>query len=242
MQEKDRKIQKYAKVPHILVVDDDRRIRDLLVRYLGEQDFVVMSAASAQDAEDVLERFVCDVIVLDIMMPGESGVEFATRLRARGDDVPILFLTALGEAEDRIAGLESGADDYLVKPFEPRELVLRLHALLKRVVVSISEYDTVRIGELIFEINTQYLRSEGGGDIQLTSAEATLLSALAIHAGEVLSREDLAKACDMDAGERTIDVQMTRLRRKIEADTKNPRYLQTVRGKGYRLLAQEAFI
>ncbi len=237
MTEKVTKIQNYATAPHVLVVDDDRRIRDLLTRYLNEHGFVIFSAESAAEAEDVLERFQCDAMVLDVMMPEESGVEFLARYRGRGHDVPVLLLTALGEAEDRIVGLEAGADDYLVKPFEPRELVLRLNAILRRVVQPVAEALCVQFGPWVFDPDHEELR---GVDevVKLTSAEAALMRALAAKSGEVLSRDDLARACGLDAGERTIDVQVTRLRRKIEEDTKNPRYLQTLRGKGYRLRAE----
>ena len=171
-------------------------------------------------------------------MPGETGLEFTQGLRESGQDIPVLLLTALGETEDRISGFESGADDYLPKPFEPRELVLRLESSLKRrcigysadmqgLVIGLWRYDPEQ-GELVSEDKTQ----------KLTAVEVNLLEALGSRAGEVVSRDDLAKMCEMDAGERTIDVQVTRLRRKIEADTKNPRYLQTVRGKGYLLRAE----
>lgn len=237
MSENVTKIQNYATAPHVLVVDDDRRIRDLLSRYLGARGFVVLAAESAAEAEVFLERFACDVMVLDVMMPGETGVEFVERYRAGGRDVPVLLLTALGEAGDRIAGLEAGADDYLTKPFEPRELVLRLNAILKRTVQAKEAAVCVQIGPWVFDPDHEELRSEDD-IVRLTSAEATLMRALAAKHGEVLSRDELAEACGLDAGERTIDVQVTRLRRKIEVDTKNPRYLQTLRGKGYRLRAE----
>jgi two-component system phosphate regulon response regulator OmpR len=237
MSENVTKIQNYALAPHVLVVDDDRRIRDLLSRYLGARGFVVLSADSAAEAEGLLERFEVDVMVLDVMMPGETGVEFVARYRANGQDVPVLLLTALGEAGDRISGLEAGADDYLTKPFEPRELVLRLNAILKRTVKVKGSVVCVRFGPWVFDPDHEELR---GADevVRLTSAEASLMRALAAKHGDVLSRDELAQACGLDAGERTIDVQVTRLRRKIEEDTKNPRYLQTLRGKGYRLRAE----
>ncbi|MCB9983211.1 MAG: response regulator [Rhodospirillales bacterium] len=219
--------------PHVLVVDDDRRIRDLLCRYLEEQGFVVVAAGDAFEAEVLLKSFEVDVLVVDVMMPGKTGLEFTQEYRA-GHDTPVLLLTALGETEDRISGLEAGADDYLPKPFEPRELVLRLNAILKRTVRPLQVERSLKIGAWVFDPLHEEL-SAGERIVRLTSAEAQLLKALGARGGEVMSREELARACGVDAGERTIDVQVTRLRRKIEEDTKAPRYLQTVRGKGYVL-------
>jgi len=231
------KDKKYADKPHILVVDDDTRICDLVGRYLHDNGFIVLKASSAAEAEDVLERFECDAMVLDVMMPEKTGVEFTKELRAAGAVLPILLLTALGETEDRISGFESGADDYLPKPFEPKELVLRLESILRRTQAKADTGTLFKIGSWRFDIN--YDELEKDGDIlPLTSVEANLLRALGASAGEVVSRDDLAQRCGMDAGERTIDVQVTRLRRKIEEDTKAPRYLQTVRGKGYLLRAE----
>lgn len=231
------KEQKHADKPHILVVDDDTRIRDLVGRYLHDHDFIVLKASSAAEAKVVLERFECDAMVLDVMMPEQTGVEFTQELRANGISVPILLLTALGETEDKILGFESGADDYLSKPFEPKELVLRLQSILRRTQAKPDSITLFKIGSWRFDIN--YDELEKDGDIlPLTSVEANLLRALASSVGEVVSRDDLAIRCGMGAGERTIDVQVTRLRRKIEEDTKAPRYLQTVRGKGYLLRAE----
>ncbi|MCB1579430.1 MAG: response regulator [Rhodospirillales bacterium] len=228
----------YEAWPHVLVVDDDRRIRDLLCRYLSEQGFVVIAAADAFEATALLESFEVDVLVVDVMMPGKTGLEFTAGYRESGSVVPILLLTALGETEDRITGLEAGADDYLSKPFEPRELVLRLNAILKRTAKPVHVERSLKIGPWVFDPVHEEL-SAGGDVVRLTSAEAQLLKALGARGGEVLSREELARACGVDAGERTIDVQVTRLRRKIENDTKKPRYLQTVRGKGYVLRSEE---
>lgn len=223
--------------PHVLVVDDDRRIRDLLTRYLGERGFVVINAADTGAANEVLQSFEVDVMVVDVMMPGQTGLEFTQELRERSN-IPVLLLTALGETEDRIAGLEVGADDYLAKPFEPRELVLRLNAILKRSAKKVDVNKAFKFGPWAFDPAIDAL-SSAEETIRLTSAESMLLKALGAHCGEVMSREDLARHCGVDAGERTIDVQVTRLRRKIEADTKNPRYLQTIRGKGYLLRVED---
>ena len=227
----------YESRPHVMVVDDDRRIRDLLARFLTEQGFVVLQAGDAAEAEELLKSFDVDVLVVDVMMPGQDGVEFTRSFRAR-EQTPIVLLTALGETEDRIKGLEAGADDYLPKPFEPKELVLRLNAILKRTAKPEKKSKPFRMGEWVFDPEVDVLTS-ANETTSLTDAESTLLKVLGRFSGEVLSREKLAKLCGVDAGERTIDVQVTRLRRKIEEDSKNPRYLQTVRGKGY-LLRTEA--
>lgn len=237
MQKTSDQSENLAVRPHIMVVDDDRRIRDLLSRYLGDNGFVVISAGDASEAVRLLENFSVDALVVDVMMPGKSGFEFTAELRTRSS-LPVILLTALGETQDRIQGLEAGADDYLPKPFEPRELVLRLNAVLKRTIRKAPEPRKIRIGEWIFDPETEDLQRSDERR-RLTSVEATLLRVLGAAHGEVLSREDLARRCGIDSGERTIDVQVTRLRRKIEEDTKNPRFLQTIRGKGYVLRAEE---
>ena len=179
--------------------------------------------------------FDFDALVVDVMMPVQDGFAFTRDLR-KTNQVPVLLLTALGEAQDRITGLESGADDYLAKPFEPRELILRLQAILKRTQKKIIEDTSFRIGEWIFDPKYEEIK-RGVELVRLTSVESNLLRALTERAGEVMSREELSDLCGFDAGERTIDVQVTRLRRKIEENTKMPRFLQTVRGKGYLLRA-----
>lgn len=235
-----KKQQKEAQKPHVLVVDDDARICDLVSRYLKDQDFVVITAQSAAHAQGIMQRFSCDVMVVDVMMPDMTGTEFTRTLREQGVNVPILLLTALGEAEDRISGLESGADDYLSKPFEPKELVLRLRAILRRSWVPEEHKSAFMIGQWRYDPEYMELVSENGQEaVRLTSVEANLMGALCESAGHVVSREELASRCGFDAGERTIDVQVTRLRRKIEENTKSPRYLQTVRGKGYLLRAEK---
>ncbi len=220
---------------HILVIDDDARLRSLLSRYLGENGFRVTTADSAPEARSTLRFLSPDLIVLDVMMPGESGLALAEELRQAANDVPILMLTARGAPEDRIAGFEAGADDYLPKPFEPLELVLRIRALLRRFTPPPPQAGPVRIGATAFNPERGELRG-ADGPIRLTAGEASLLGALARRAREVLSREDIALVLGMEeASERAVDVQVTRLRRKIEPDPREPRFLLTVRGRGYVL-------
>ena len=227
-----------ASKAHILIVDDDTRIRDLVSRYLHDHDFIAVTAENADEAYIFMQRFEFEALVVDVMMPGETGVEFTKRMREGGFEVPVLLLTALGEVEDRISGLESGADDYLVKPFEPKELVLRLESILRRTKNNQSDKAGYQIGNWYFDPDYDELKDNIDQEIRLTSVEANLLRALAESAGNPVSRDDLALRCGLDAGQRTIDVQVTRLRRKIEENTKMPKYLQTVRGKGYLLRAE----
>ncbi len=223
-----------ATARHLLVVDDDRRIRELLSLYLQEQDFRVTTAASAQDARLAMHGLVFDAIILDVMMPGESGHSFLENLR-RESTVPVLMLTARSETEDRIKGLELGSDDYLPKPFDPRELVLRINNLLKRTAVPAHEPpDMVRFGPYVYTFERGELR-KGEEMIRLTERERFLLKTLGLRAGETVPRLELAGNQD-EISERAIDVQINRLRRKIENDPANPVYLQTVRGIGYRLV------
>jgi len=244
---------------HILVVEDDPRLRERLARYLTGEGFRVTVAADAVDARAKLRSIDPDLMVLDVMMPGESGIDLVQSLRqasarlARGHqtagiptgarrpqstDLPVLLLTARATPEDRIAGFEAGADDYLGKPFEPRELVLRIRALLRRAPPTPAPElpsGPVRLGALEFDVGRGELRDDNG-PIRLTGGEAALLTALAGKPNEVLSREDIAEALQMDdSGERAVDVQVVRLRRKIEADPREPRFLHTVRGRGYIL-------
>jgi two-component system phosphate regulon response regulator OmpR len=227
--------------PHLLVVDDDARIRDLLGRYLLSNGFRVTTAADAVEARQKLAGFAFDLLILDVMMPGENGFDLTRDLR-RNSRVPILLLTAMAEPEDRIKGLEGGADDYLPKPFEPRELVLRIRNILQRAAPAASVEGVpeaprhVRFGACRFDLERGEL-FRGGELIHLTAAEVALLTALARKAGEAVSREDLSEQAQFSGNVRTVDVQMTRLRRKIESDPKFPRYLQTVRGTGYVLKA-----
>lgn len=223
---------------HILVVEDNEPLRERLVRYLRGEGFRVTAAADAAAARLQLGTLTPDLLVLDVMMPGESGLAMTESLRRdERNEIPILMLTARGTPEDRIAGFEAGADDYLPKPFEPRELVLRIRALLRRAPPPAldSAAEPLRFGAAEFDRERGELRDQGG-PIRLTGGEAALLGALAARANEVLSREDLAEVLGMDAaGERAIDVQVTRLRRKIEPDPREPRFLHTVRGRGYVL-------
>lgn len=222
---------------HLLVVDDDPRLRDLLRRFLEREGFRVTVAADAAEARHLLKLMAFDLIVLDVMMPGESGLDLAEAVR-RERDVPVVLLTARGTPEDRIAGFERGADDYLPKPFEPRELSLRIRTILRRLAAPAAQAQSagpVRLGEATFD-PARGLLLRNGEPVRLTSGEAALLGALASRAGETLTREDLAAALGQeDAGERAIDVQVTRLRRKIEPDPREPAFLQTVRGRGYVL-------
>lgn len=219
--------------PHILVVDDDDRLRELLTKYLVESGYRVSAAEDAQQADAKMAGVAFDLVILDLMMPGENGLDFAARTR-RTNSVPILMLTAMGETEDRIKGLEQGADDYLTKPFEPRELVLRIDSILRRAPVETEAPGEAMLGRFRFDLEREELW-RGADQIRLTTAETRLLKVLAANPGAVLSRLELARYTVPGGGERAVDVQVTRLRRKIEPDPKMPRYLQTVRGQGYVL-------
>ena len=221
---------------HILVVDDDERLRVLLRDYLTKEGFRVTQAESAADARQRMEAMAFDLMILDVMMPGESGLDFARSLKG-SSGVPILMLTAMGETGDRIQGLEAGADDYLPKPFEPRELVLRIQSILRRAPTQdVAPRDTlVRLGALYFDIGRELLMEDGETPVRLTSTETALMKVMASEPGRVMSREELTRFVEIDGGDRAIDVQITRLRRKVEPDPKLPRYLQTVRGRGYVL-------
>ena len=218
---------------HILIVDDDDRIRTLLKRYLSENGFRTSVACDAKEARALMASVDFDVLVLDVMMPGETGFQLTKSVRA-ASNVPILLLTARGLPEDRIEGLEQGADDYLSKPFEPRELLLRVSSLLRRATPVSSDKREVKFGACTFSLGRGELRKDGEL-VRLTSGEATLLKALAQKPGEAVSREALAEQTATGM-ERSIDVQVTRLRKKIEEDPRAPIYLQTVRGIGYALM------
>jgi two-component system phosphate regulon response regulator OmpR len=221
-------------LPHILVVDDDTRLRELLRKYLADKGFVVATARDAADARAQLAGLSFDLIVLDVMMPGESGLALTASLR-RSSEVPILLLTARGEPDDRIAGLEAGADDYLAKPFDPRELVLRINAILRRLPPPPAEPSrALRFGRWTYLPERDELR-DGDQMMHLTTAEAALLRVLAAEPGVTLTREELTERAGIDGNARTVDVQVTRLRRKIEDDPRQPRFLHTVRGEGYVL-------
>ena len=219
--------------PHLLVVDDDTRLAELLRRYLSDGGFRVTVAADASEARAQLASFAFDLVVLDVMMPGESGLDLTRVLRREGR-VPILLLSAMAEPEDRVNGLEQGADDYLAKPFEPRELILRIHNILQRRPVLNAGQHEIRFGGYRFDtVRGELFR--GDELVHLTAAETGLLSVLAQRAGHPISREELSLCGVFSGNVRNVDVQMTRLRRKIERDPRFPRYLQTVRGTGYAL-------
>lgn len=228
---------------HLLIVDDDQRIRGLLQKFLIRNGFWVSAARDAEHARRILSGLEFDLIVLDVMMPGEDGVSFTRALRSE-ISTPILLLTAKGETEDRIAGLEAGADDYLTKPFEPKELLLRINAILRRVPqadVEDQKPKVLRLGAIRYDIERGEMW-RGEELVRLTATEGQLMRIFSTGPGEVVTRaqlvEDLSRGTGKDGGqaqERAVDVQITRLRRKIEADPKQPRYLQTVRGAGYML-------
>lgn len=224
-------------VHHILVVDDDRRIRELIKSYLMENGFMVSMASSSAEARERMRGLVFDLVVLDIMMPGETGMQFTTSLRKQGVDVPILMLSALADTDDRIAGLVTGSDDYLVKPFEPRELLLRIKNLLRRATVAQPATTDIRFGDFQFNVPRGELR-RSGELVRLTSGEKELLRQLANKSGAPLSRLELSQPGSEDSA-RSVDVQINRLRQKIESDPTNPIYLQTVRGAGYALFVDK---
>ena len=223
--------------PLILVVDDDTRLRRLLQKFLSENGFRVFSAANTAEADEMMSWYVFDLLVVDVMMPGETGIEFTKRLRGSGQNVPVLILTAMGETDDRISGLESGADDYLSKPFKPRELLLRINSILRRVMSKPPEKQKaeVKFGVHRYDLD-EHVLYRGSERIRLPLAESALLQLLAERAGQDISREELAQKTGNETNLRTIDVQITRLRRKIEPDAGAPRYIQTIRGKGYSLI------
>jgi two-component system phosphate regulon response regulator OmpR len=221
--------------PHLLVVDDDRRIRDLLSRFLASEGYRVTTADNAADARAKLEGLRFDLLILDVMMPGESGFDFARSLRGNSN-VPILMLTARDAAESRIKGLEMGADDYLSKPFEPRELSLRIANILKRAQPAVAPpIESVRFGPFVYHLARGELR-KGEQVIRLTDREREMLRVLASTPGETVARLQLAGNGGSTVSERAVDVQINRLRRKIERNPANPLYVQTVRGIGYRLV------
>lgn len=222
---------------HILVVDDDTRLRSLLQRFLRESDFYVSVAKNAEEARERLKDYQFNLLIVDIMMPNETGLEFLQKLRLESF-VPVILLTAMGETADRIAGLEIGADDYLSKPFEPKELVLRIKNILKRTPKENgNKIQLLDLGLCIYDLDKKELLTKQNQVIHITPVEQLLLSVLGEKSGQVFSREKLAEILGAGQSPRSIDVQITRLRKKIEQDSKNPRYLQTVRGKGYMLLA-----
>jgi two-component system, OmpR family, phosphate regulon response regulator OmpR len=230
---------------HLLIVDDDERIRSLLKKFLQKSGFLVTAAPDAARARRLLAGLSFDLIVLDVMMPGEDGISLCRDLRARLG-VPVLLLTARGETSDRILGLEAGADDYLAKPFDPKELLLRINAILRRAAPepgpppNNAAKQVLRLGAMSYDVERGELRREEGEPLRLTATEAGLMRILAAEPGATVTRTRLIeeagpRGAPAPAQERAVDVQITRLRRKIEPDPRQPRYLQTVRGAGYRL-------
>ena len=216
---------------HILIVDDDNRIRELIKEYLEEKNFIVSTANDAEEASEKIKLVDFEIIVLDIMMPGESGLELTKKLR-KNISTPIILLTAKGEVDDRIIGLESGADDYLVKPFSPKELLLRINNILKKTKEEILE-EKIKIGENFLNLKKMIIE-KNGKTIKLNGTEKKLLKKMIFSKGKTFSREEIGKIINISK-ERSVDVMITRLRQKLEYDPKNPQYLQTVRGSGYVL-------
>jgi two-component system phosphate regulon response regulator OmpR len=226
-----------AETQHILVVDDDRRIRELIKSYLVENGFMVSVAGTAAEARERMRGITFDLLVLDIMMPGETGLKFTTGMRAEGLDIPVLMLSALADSDDRIAGLATGGDDYLTKPFEPQELLLRIKNLLRRIAAQPAPRTDVRFGDFQFNVSRGELR-KAGELVRLTSGEKELLRQLVHKSGAPLTRLELSQPGSEDSA-RSVDVQINRLRQKIETDPANPIYLQTMRGAGYALLLDD---
>jgi two-component system phosphate regulon response regulator OmpR len=216
---------------HILIVDDDNRIRELIKEYLEENDFIVLTANDAEEASEKIKLVDFKIIVLDIMMPGESGLTLTKKLR-KNISTPIILLTAKGEVDDRIIGLESGADDYLVKPFSPKELLLRINNILKKTKEETLE-EKIKIGENLLNLKKMIIE-KNGKTIKLNGTEKKLLENMIFSKGKTFSREEIGKIINISK-ERSVDVMITRLRQKLEYDPKNPQYLQTVRGSGYVL-------
>ncbi|HLT01366.1 MAG TPA: response regulator transcription factor [Geminicoccaceae bacterium] len=218
---------------HILVVDDDNRLRRLLQRYLTEHGYHVSTAADAAEAKAALKNFAFDLMVLDVMLPGQNGISLTSELRERVD-LPILLLTALGESDDRVNGLSAGADDYLVKPFDPRELLLRIATILRRAAPPVPPPGPLRFGPYTFDRDAGELR-RGDERVHLTDAELSLLQVLAEQPGVPVSREELGRRSRVSGTDRAIDTQIARLRRKLEPDPRRPYHLLTKRGEGYVL-------
>ena len=228
---------------HLLIVDDDERIRTLLQKFLIRNGFLVSAARDSAHARRILSGLDFDLIILDVMMPGEDGISLTKEVR-KNSDTPILLLTAKGETQDRILGLEAGADDYLAKPFEPKELLLRLNAILRRVPAQDEAAPlpkVMHLGQVHYDVDRGEMW-QGEDRLRLTATESQLMRIFSSKPGVPLSRSNLVEQLGRDGGqaqERAVDVQITRLRRKIEQDPKQPRYLQTVRGAGYMLVLEQ---
>jgi two-component system phosphate regulon response regulator OmpR len=219
--------------PHILIVDDDNRILKLLKKFLSQHDFLVSTSTSTNEAVELLANFNYDLIILDVMMPEVTGIEFATKIKESGSTMPIVMLTALSDPEARIKGLEAGANDYVTKPFEPRELLLRIKNLINSHNLHKKEQQLARFGNSSYNLITREL-VQNNTTIKLSSSEENLLDILVSSDNEVISREDLSDRLG-GLNMRSVDVQIVRLRNKIEIDPKNPQYLKTIRNKGYVL-------
>ncbi len=217
---------------HILIIDDDEKIRDLLKQYLKNNNFFVSTAINASDAEEKLKIIKFDLAIIDIMMPGKDGLQLTKEIREK-IDLPIILLTAKGEPDDRVRGLELGVEDYLPKPFEPKELLLRIKNIIKRVKNNKNLINLVKIGKANINIKKMEIEKENI-KIKINASEKILLENMISSAGKIFSREEISKITNLTQ-ERSIDVLVTRLRQKIEPDPKNPKYLQTVRGSGYVL-------
>jgi two-component system phosphate regulon response regulator OmpR len=222
------------KLYHILVIDDDTRLRNLLAKYLDDSGFYVTTAKNTAEAREFMKEILFDILVVDVMLPGENGVEFTKQIR-ENSKVPILMLTAMGDLNNRISGLEAGADDYLSKPFEPKELLLRINNILKRTNNRDVKEEVLncKFGDFIFSFGDSRLK-KNGEYIHITESEAKILTILCKELGVAVSRERLSNMCG-NIDFRSIDVQITRLRRKIEANPKQPHFLQTIRNFGYVL-------
>ena len=219
--------------PHILVVDDDNRILKLLKKFLSQEGFLVSTSTSTNEAVELLANFNYDLIILDVMMPEITGLEFAAKIKESGSIMPIVMLTALSEPEDRIKGLESGANDYLTKPFEPRELLLRINNLINSHNLYKKEQQLIRFGNNSYNLTTKEF-IQNNESIKLSSSEENLLHILISANNNAISREELSEKLG-GLNLRSVDVQIVRLRNKIESDFKNPQYLKTIRNKGYVL-------
>jgi|TARA_B100000242_G_scaffold182001_1_gene130626 two-component system phosphate regulon response regulator OmpR len=217
---------------HILVVDDDQKIKELISQYLIEQNFIVTTAESSAEAKDRMELFSFDLIVLDIMMPGQDGLDLTREIRSK-TDLPIILLTAKGDPSDRIKGLELGADDYVPKPFEPKELLLRIKNILSKIKKLKEVNEVINFGEAKLYIKKMIIKNKQNV-FKINASEKKLLEQMILSAGKVFDRNDISKLINLKK-ERAVDVMITRLRQKIEPDPKNPVYLQTVRGNGYVL-------
>ena len=217
---------------HILIVDDDDRIRELIKEYLENNDFYITTAKHAEDAKNKIKLIKFDLIILDIMMPGQNGLDLTKEIKSTSDQ-PIILLTAMGETSDRVFGLETGADDYLPKPFEPKELLLRIKNILKRIKKNKNLNPILKFGDIKVDLEKMSIVSKKG-EAKLNAAEKYLLEKMVLSAGQIFQREQISKIVKLSK-ERAVDVMITRLRQKIETDPKNPKYLQTVRGNGYVL-------